>query len=139
MISNREPVSTRDTAARTVTAAVSLLALGAVIGCAPGRTTGGGNPTPGNNLDFLYSQTSVGLQWIAAKRVTVMADYTYSRLRSDITYLIPQTLTSADSVYRDNANTVTGMIEGTPVTGAHTPRLSAGGSYFKSNGTRPTA
>jgi mono/diheme cytochrome c family protein len=49
MISNREPVSTRDTAARTVTAAVSLLALGAVIGCAPGRTTGGGNPTPGNN------------------------------------------------------------------------------------------
>jgi hypothetical protein len=97
------------------------------------------NPTPGNNLDFLYSQTSVGLQWIAAKRVTVMADYTYSRLRSDITYLIPQTLTSADSVYRDNANTVTGMIEGTPVTGAHTPRLSAGGSYFKSNGTRPTA
>jgi len=97
------------------------------------------NPTASINLDFLYSQTSAGLQWTTSKRLTLLADYTYSRLRSDITYLVPQTLTSAVSVYRDNANTVTGLVEGSPVLGRYAPRLSAGGSYFKSNGTRPTA
>ncbi len=97
------------------------------------------NPTPGINLDFLYSQTSADLQWIPAKRLTLIADYTYSRLRSDIMYLIPQTLSSADSVYRDNANTITGLVESSPFGGRYSPRISAGGSYFKSNGTRPTA
>jgi hypothetical protein len=101
--------------------------------------TANSNPTPSINLDFLYSQTSAGFQWIPAKRVSILADYTYSRLRSDVTYLIPQSLSSALSQYRDNANTITGIVEGSPLSGKHSPRLSAGGSYYRSNGSRPTA
>ncbi len=99
------------------------------------------NPDTNINLDFLYSQSSLGFQWVpaAAKRFTVLGDYTFSRLRSDINYFIPQALIPAVSQYRDNAHTITALIEGSPVTGRFAPRFSAGGSYFKSSGTRPTA
>jgi mono/diheme cytochrome c family protein len=55
MISNREPVSTSDTAVRMVAAAASLLMMGMFVGCGqPGHpTTGGGTPTmqPGGGMD----------------------------------------------------------------------------------------
>jgi hypothetical protein len=99
------------------------------------------NPAANINLDFLYSQSSLAFQWMpaVAKRFTVLGDYTFSRLRSDIDYIIPQALIPAVSQYRDNAHTITALIEGAPITGRFAPRFSAGGSYFKSAGSRPTA
>ena len=60
MISNREPVSTSDTAVRMVAAAASLLALTAVVGCGqPGRTPGPGTTMmPGNGTPNPPSETT---------------------------------------------------------------------------------
>jgi hypothetical protein len=100
------------------------------------------NPTPGINYDFRSQQTSIVLLWTPAggKRVNVHGDYTRSTLRSDITYFVPQIFQRDRSLYRDNGHSVGLLIDfSLPGYRGLAPKLSAGGSLFRSSGSRPTA
>jgi len=90
-------------------------------------------------MTFDARQASLSAQWVprSAKHLSLLADYTRSTLRSDITYLIPLALISADSLYADNAHTGTLLAEVTP-SGAHAPRFTAGGSFVATSGSRPS-
>jgi hypothetical protein len=99
------------------------------------------NPIPGIGYDFRNQQTAIVLSWAPAdgKRVNVQADYTRLTLRSDITYLVPQTLQRERSLYRENGHSVGALIDFSPPSyRGLTPKISAGGSLFRSSGSRPT-
>jgi hypothetical protein len=97
------------------------------------------NPTPGVNYDFKNRQASLGFFWNpnGAKRYSVNGDYTYSAVKSNLGYLLPPFYSAELSRYRDYSNMGTLMIDYSPG-GKRAPRLSAGGAYFKSTGSRPT-
>ncbi|MFN7998718.1 MAG: hypothetical protein U0Q18_34160 [Bryobacteraceae bacterium] len=100
------------------------------------------NPSQGIHYDFLSRQNSLSATWTpgGGKHVSVLAEYTRSTLHSDINYLLPQILSPALSSYRDNAHTATGIIDVTlPGYSGLAPRLSFGGSFFISSGSRPTS
>ena len=97
------------------------------------------NPAPTVRYDFLSHDSSLAVVWTPAKRWSFSGEYTRSTLRSDITYFEPQVIESARSFYRDNAHVASGMADLViPGFGEHSPRLSLGGSYFRSSGSRPT-
>ena len=60
-------------------------------------------------------------------------------MKSDILYLVPQTLTPEPSIYRDNAHLASALLN-IPLPNIHglTPKLSAGGALVISSGSRPT-
>ena len=72
----------------------------------------------------------------------IQGSYTRSSLRSDIGYLDPGTLTPLTSLYRDNAHTATALfnikLPRVSKSGL-APKLTAGGSFFTSSGSRPTS
>lgn len=95
------------------------------------------NPTAGVNYDFSSVQESVSLFWSpkAGKFGDFEASYSRSDLRSDIGYLEPETLSADLSLYRDNAHIGSGLFN------FKLPRkikLTTGGSFFISSGSRPT-
>ena len=101
------------------------------------------NPTPGINYKFLSRNNTLSAIWAPAggKRISVLAEYTRSTLRSDISYFVPQTLTPDQSFYRDNAHTVDGLIDVTLPSYLHggaAPKFSFGGAVLLSSGSRPT-
>lgn len=97
------------------------------------------NPTPTVNYDYRQQATSVSLLWAPSggKKFSILGEYTRSALRSDITYLVPSTLTADRSFYRDNAHSGTAALD-LPLTFVPGAKLSLGGSYFFSSGSRPT-
>ncbi len=100
------------------------------------------NPNPAIRFDLTSYTESLGFQWNpqSGKRITVLGDYTRSSLSTSLLYFTPQDLTSATSTYRENAHTGTAMVDvASPVTGKYAPKLSVGGSFFKSVGSRPTS
>lgn len=100
------------------------------------------NPTPGINYDFMSRQNSVSLTWTPAggKRVSILGEYTRSTLKSNLSYLIPQLLSPAVSLYRDNAHIANALVDvALPGYGGLTPRLAFGGSLFISSGSRPSS
>lgn len=101
------------------------------------------NPTPGINYEFLSRYNTFSVYWTpgGGQRVSVLGEYARSSLRSDIFYLAPQDLTPERSLYRDNAHTANALAElPLPVykRGDLTPKVSFGGSLFRSSGSRPT-
>ncbi len=94
------------------------------------------NPTSGIHYDFLSRHESISFQWIpdGGKRWGLQGGYTRSTLRSDINYLAPQDLHTERSFYRDNAHEMTGSLEAS----VRSAKLSVGGSFFISSGSRPT-
>ena len=99
------------------------------------------NPTPGVNGDYLARQQSVSVSWSPAssKHFDFLGAYTRATVRSDILFLIPQTLTPAESIYRENSHIVTALFNiNLPHTHKLAPKLTAGGSFFLSSGSRPT-
>jgi hypothetical protein len=100
------------------------------------------NPTPGVDYDMRGHRVSMALQWLpkGGKRIGVQADYARSGLESEATYLIPQTLQPDRSHYREYAHTAGALIDLVlPGAGNITPKLSFGGSLYRSGGTRPTS
>jgi hypothetical protein len=100
------------------------------------------NPVPGVNYDYRSQQESLSLFWSPAggKIVDFQGSYTRSTLHSDISYLVPQTLTPQTSLYRDNAHTATALLNvKLPHVQGIAPKLSAGGSFFISSGSRATS
>jgi hypothetical protein len=81
------------------------------------------------------------LQWQpgGGKYASILTEYTRSSLKSDIRYLVPQTLTPERSYYRDDGHMLTGLLDLHPRGAApHSPHFSLGGSLFRSGGSRPT-
>ena len=100
------------------------------------------NPTPGINYTFESQQEAGSLYWAPrdGKFITFQGTYSWASLQSDVLYLTPQTLTQMTSDYRENAHTATALFNlNLGHWGIVAPKLTAGGSLFKSNGTRPTS
>ena len=99
------------------------------------------NPTPGVNYDFRSRQASLGFFWNpkAAKRYSLLGDYTFSSLKTNLGYFEPQSGLSDLSNYRDNAHTATLLFDCSPPGGKYAPHFSFGGSMFKSSGSRPSS
>jgi hypothetical protein len=98
------------------------------------------NPAPDIDFDYLGMQTSASLLWNPAgdKRIGFQGTYTRSTIRSDISFLVPQTFQRDKSQYRDNAHSIQGMFDFALPKLGQQARLSAGGSFFISSGSRPT-
>lgn len=101
-----------------------------------------GNQNPASNIDYDYfgMQTSASILWNPArdKRISFQGTYTRATIRSDISFLIPQTLQRDQSRYKDNTHSIQGMFDlAIPKLGQQA-RLSAGGNFFISSGSRPT-
>jgi hypothetical protein len=90
------------------------------------------DPNPQIQDSFQSRAESLSAYWSPKKPklFTVLLDYTRSTVRSDILYLIPETLQSTFSDYRDNAHTGTALLS--------MKWISAGGSFVVSSGSRPT-
>ena len=100
------------------------------------------NPAPAVNYDFESSQEGASVFWTpkGGNRVSVLAEYTHSSIRSDISFLDPTYLAPAQSVYRDYAHTGTAVVNLTPFKlPAASPTITFGGSFFTSTGSRPTS
>ena len=100
------------------------------------------NPVPGVNYDYRSQQESLSLFWspLGGKLGDFQGSYTRSTLHSDIGYLVTQTLTPQTSLYRDNAHTATALFNvKLPTVEGIAPKLSAGGSFFISSGSRATS
>ena len=100
------------------------------------------NPLSGINYDYLASQESLSFFWApaAGKVVDVQGSYGRSALYSNIGYFSPQDLQSQVSIYRENAHIGTALVDvNLPKTHGLAPKLSAGGSFFISSGSRPTS
>jgi hypothetical protein len=100
------------------------------------------NPTPGVRYDYLTHQEALSINWspTAVKGWDFQGSYARSTIRSDINYLIPQTLQPERDFYRDNNHSITALLDGNlPGPFGTTAKLSAGGSFFISSGSRPTS
>ena len=100
------------------------------------------NPISGINSDYIASQESLSFTWAPAggKRFDFQGSYSRSALYSDIGYLEPEVLQPQTSLYRENAHTATALFDiNLPKTAGLTPKISAGGSFFISSGSRPTS
>jgi hypothetical protein len=100
------------------------------------------NPTPGIHYTFRSQQEAASIFWSPAggKIGTFQGSYSWSSFRSDISYLVPQTLTPAISNYLEDAHTATALFNfNLGHWGAVAPRLMAGESLFISSGSRPTS
>ncbi|MBC7926900.1 MAG: hypothetical protein H7039_14705 [Bryobacteraceae bacterium] len=99
------------------------------------------NPNPGIQYDLLSRSSSASVLWTPkfAKRMLLQGSYSRSTIRSDITYIAPQFFERERSLYRDNAHTVDGRVDfALPGSASMAPRLSLGGAFFWSSGSRPT-
>lgn len=99
------------------------------------------NPAEGVNYDYKFQNSSVGLQYLpgGGKWLTLIADYTRSTIRSDIGYIILFPYQQAQSLYRDNAHTAMLLADVTlPGSGVFKPKLTFGGSYVTTEGSRPS-
>ncbi len=99
------------------------------------------NPNPAVNYNFLSRDNSLSTTWNpnSGKWVTFTGEYTRATLRSDISYIVPENFTSAQSFYRDNAHEASGFVDLLiPGLGTKGPKLGMGGTLLVSSGSRPT-
>jgi hypothetical protein len=100
------------------------------------------NPVAGVNYSSRSQQEAASIYWSPkdGKLFSFQGTYSWASIRSDILYLVPETLTPATSNYTENAHTATALF--TVNLGnwrGVKPRLTAGGSLFISNGSLPTS
>ncbi len=96
------------------------------------------NPLPGVNASYRNQQESLSLFWSPAKIWNLQGSYTRSTVYSELSYLDPGTLQTVPSIYRDNANAATALLN-VNLPGAAGSKITAGGSLFTSSGSRPTS
>ena len=99
------------------------------------------NPTPGVEYKYHAVQETASLLWTpkGGKSWDLQGSYSRSAVYSDINYLNPATLSPQPSLYRDNAHTVTALVDiNLPKYEGLTPKIAAGASVFLSSGSRPT-
>lgn len=97
------------------------------------------NPDPAIRYTLLARDNTLGISWNPEKwkGLGLTGDYTRSTIHSNITYLVPSTLTGAISDYRENAHTATLVADMPSPHWAFAPKVSFGGSLFQSAGSRP--
>ena len=90
------------------------------------------NPDPSVKLDFSSRVESASLFWTPknGKWGNLLLDYSRSAVSSNILYLVPQILTPASSIYKENSHALTAVLS--------VKWFSFGGSLFVSSGSRPT-
>jgi len=99
------------------------------------------NPAPSIRYDFQSRDNSLAVSWTpnSGKRFSLTGEYDRYTLRSDILYLNPTFLTSAESTYRENAHIASSSADvALPGYSGMTPKLTFGGSLFVSSLSRPT-
>jgi hypothetical protein len=99
------------------------------------------NTNDTSQAKFRTDVESASLQWLPAgsKSVSIIADYTHSEIRSDISFLVLVPYTNVLSLYVDNANTGSLMAEFTlPHKGTLVPKISFGGSFVTTAGSLPS-
>jgi hypothetical protein len=100
------------------------------------------NPAAGLNYDSFSHFESLSLFWSPrnGRYWTLQGAYTHSALRSDISFVEPQTFAPSLSRYRENGHTASGLITINPWRpDRHAPKISAGGAFYESAGSRPTS
>lgn len=99
------------------------------------------DPVPGSWYHFRSRDNSLAVNWMPneGKRITVVAEYDRATFWSSINYLLPPFLTPTVSSYSDNAHIATSMIDvNIPGFKGNAAKLTAGGSFTVTNGTRPS-
>jgi hypothetical protein len=98
------------------------------------------NPLAPTQYSYSVAQEGLSLEWLpsAGKRWSFLGTYERSAIHSDIGYVIPQTLTQAASIYKENSHTITALWNANIPLAGLTAKISAGGSAFLSSGTSPT-
>lgn len=99
------------------------------------------NPAPDVNLKYRSRSNGAALEWLpgGGGRISLIGDYARTSVRSDISYLVPQELSSDQFPYVQNAHEATlRLAAALPSLGGRVPRLTAGGTLFRSSGSRPT-
>lgn len=99
------------------------------------------NPTRGVQYDFLSRSNSFTFQWMpkGGKYFTWLSEYTRSTLRSELSFLSPESLSPTRSLYRDNAHVFSSLLDiNLPRFQNAAPRITLGGSLFRSSGSRPS-
>jgi hypothetical protein len=98
------------------------------------------NPLAGTNYKYSAYQESLSFYWSPHTKIfDFEGSYSRSDLKSNISYLEPETLSPQLSAYRDNAHTGTALFDLNWPHGRFAPRLAAGGSFFISSGSQPTS
>jgi hypothetical protein len=99
------------------------------------------NPLPGLNYEYSAYQESLSFYWSPHGNIfDIQGTYSRSDLKSNISYLEPETLTGQLSTYRDNAHTGSALFDlNWPHGKRFAPKLAAGGSFFVSSGSQPTS
>jgi hypothetical protein len=99
------------------------------------------NPLAGTNYDYSASQESLSFYWSPHGKIfDIQGTYSRSDLKSNISYLEPETLTPQLSTYRDNAHTGSALFDlNWPHGKRFAPKIAAGGSFFISSGSQPTS
>ncbi|MEP6715807.1 MAG: hypothetical protein ABJC09_09535 [Terriglobia bacterium] len=98
------------------------------------------NPLAGSSYHFLSRQESATLTWLpSGKKLSVDATWEHCTYQSTVSYLIPQLLVGADSVYSEDCHRISGMLNAT-LRGLHkrAATLEAGGAAVITTGSRPT-
>jgi hypothetical protein len=99
------------------------------------------NPDSGTTAKFTSAVESASLQWLPSNhRISLIADYTHSEIRSDIDYIVIFPFSTGNrSLYVDNDNSASLMAElALPGKGLVKPKLSFGGSMVATAGSRPS-
>ncbi len=99
------------------------------------------NPDVGLYAKYTSAVESASLQWLpASHKISLIADYTHSDIKSDINYLIIFPFSDSNrSLYQDNAHSASLMAElALPGKGLLKPKLSFGGSLVTTEGSRPS-
>ncbi len=100
------------------------------------------NPLAGVHYDYLASEESLSFFWspAGAKTFDFQGSYSRSAMYADAGYFSPQDLVAQTLIYRENAHTATALFDvNLPKTAGLAPKISAGGSFFISSGSRPTS
>jgi hypothetical protein len=98
------------------------------------------NPLAGSSYKYFTHQESATLAWTPrSKKVSVAETYEHCSYHSIVSYLIPQLLAPADSVYREDCHRISGIVNASlPGIRKQTMTVEAGGSAVLTSGSRPT-
>jgi hypothetical protein len=99
------------------------------------------NPDPAIQYSLLSRENTLGVSWnpSSLKGFGFTGEYSRTTIHSNIIYIVPNNFTTAVSDYRENAHTGTLLAELPAPHWVIAPKLSFGGSFFRSAGSRPTS
>lgn len=92
------------------------------------------NPSPLGAFEWLARSQGATVTWSSKRLGALWGSYSRAAVDSRIPYIEPQDLRTAQSIFKENSHTITGLWE----SGAKRVRLGLGGAAFVSSGTRPT-